>query len=225
MLLIGGQGALTQHKMGSLQDLPHVDMMTPITKFAATVPRHRARRRHGVHGLPRVLPRRARARPSWRSRATCSTPRCPRRRRGVPEAGRYRASTRAPATPTTIERLADLLVARREARASCWAARCGRARGTDAAIEFVRDAQRPRVHERRRPRHAAARRPAPLPALPPLRLLQRRPDRHRRHAVRLPHGLRQAAVARRDRRADRPRLPHRRQEPRHRPRHRRRRRR
>ena len=38
MLLIGGQGALTQHKMGSLQDLPHVDMMSPITKFAATVP-------------------------------------------------------------------------------------------------------------------------------------------------------------------------------------------
>src|SRR3981081_3650821 len=35
---IGGQGALTQHKMGSLQDLPHVDLMTPITKFAATVP-------------------------------------------------------------------------------------------------------------------------------------------------------------------------------------------
>src|SRR3954469_10726577 len=25
MLLIGGQGALSQHKMGSLQDLPHVD--------------------------------------------------------------------------------------------------------------------------------------------------------------------------------------------------------
>ena len=38
VLHIGGQGALTQHKMGSLQDLPHVDIMTPITKFAATVP-------------------------------------------------------------------------------------------------------------------------------------------------------------------------------------------
>src|SRR3989440_11912470 len=38
ILHIGGQGALTQHKMGSLQDLPHVDMMTPITKFAATGP-------------------------------------------------------------------------------------------------------------------------------------------------------------------------------------------
>src|ERR1700737_1448095 len=33
---IAGQGGLTQPKMGSLQDLPHVDLMTPITKFAAT---------------------------------------------------------------------------------------------------------------------------------------------------------------------------------------------
>ena len=38
MLMIGGQGALRQHKMGSLQDLPHVDILQPITKFAATVP-------------------------------------------------------------------------------------------------------------------------------------------------------------------------------------------
>ena len=37
MLLIGGQGALNQHKMGSLQDLPHVDIMKPITKFASNV--------------------------------------------------------------------------------------------------------------------------------------------------------------------------------------------
>ena len=38
LLMIGGQGALSQHKMGSLQDLPHVDIMAPITKFAASVP-------------------------------------------------------------------------------------------------------------------------------------------------------------------------------------------
>src|SRR6201987_4602538 len=38
VLHIGGQSALVQWKMGSLQDLPHVDMMSPITKFAATVP-------------------------------------------------------------------------------------------------------------------------------------------------------------------------------------------
>ncbi len=38
VLHIAGQGALTQHRMGSLQDLPHVDLMRPITKFASTVP-------------------------------------------------------------------------------------------------------------------------------------------------------------------------------------------
>ena len=38
VLHIGGQGALSQHKMGSLQDLPHVDIAAPITKFSASVP-------------------------------------------------------------------------------------------------------------------------------------------------------------------------------------------
>jgi acetolactate synthase-1/2/3 large subunit len=37
MLLIGGQGALKQAHMGSLQELDHVNLMKPITKFAATV--------------------------------------------------------------------------------------------------------------------------------------------------------------------------------------------
>src|SRR6058998_591195 len=37
VLHIGGQGALDQHRMGSLQDLPHVDIMRPITKFASSV--------------------------------------------------------------------------------------------------------------------------------------------------------------------------------------------
>ncbi len=37
VLHIGGQSSLTQHKMGSLQDLPHVDLMAPITKFSAGV--------------------------------------------------------------------------------------------------------------------------------------------------------------------------------------------
>ena len=37
MLLIGGQGALKQAHMGSLQELDHVGLMKPITKFAATV--------------------------------------------------------------------------------------------------------------------------------------------------------------------------------------------
>ena len=37
ILHIGGQSSLTQHKQGSLQDLPHVDIMQPITKFASGV--------------------------------------------------------------------------------------------------------------------------------------------------------------------------------------------
>lgn len=37
MLLIGGGGPLKQYKMGALQDLAHVPMMTPITKFASSV--------------------------------------------------------------------------------------------------------------------------------------------------------------------------------------------
>ncbi len=37
MLVIGGQGALKQAYMGSLQELDHVALMKPITKFAGTV--------------------------------------------------------------------------------------------------------------------------------------------------------------------------------------------
>jgi len=37
MLVIGGQGPLKQAYMGSLQELDHVNLMKPITKFAATV--------------------------------------------------------------------------------------------------------------------------------------------------------------------------------------------
>ncbi len=71
------------------------------------------------------------------------------------------------------------------------------------------------------PRLPAARRSAPLRSHALARLRQGRRGRDHRHAVRLPHGLRQAHQ-RADAGADRSRLPHRRQEPRHRPRHRRR---
>jgi acetolactate synthase-1/2/3 large subunit len=37
LLLLGGQGALRQAHMGSLQELDHVAILEPITKFAATV--------------------------------------------------------------------------------------------------------------------------------------------------------------------------------------------
>src|SRR5687767_11425114 len=37
MLVIGGQGPLRQAHMGALQELDHVNLMRPITKFATTV--------------------------------------------------------------------------------------------------------------------------------------------------------------------------------------------
>src|SRR5215472_12342331 len=37
MLVLGGQGAINQAYMGSLQELDHVGIMKPITKFAATI--------------------------------------------------------------------------------------------------------------------------------------------------------------------------------------------
>src|SRR3954452_12640737 len=106
-LLIGGQGALSQHKMGSLQDLPHVDMMTPITKFAATVPSTERVAdivsmafRECYHGAPGPsfleIPR------------DVLDAKVPLESARIPE--RYRASTRAAGDPADLERLADLLV-------------------------------------------------------------------------------------------------------------------
>ena len=75
-LLIGGQGALNQHKMGSLQDLParrHHEADHQVRRERGD---HRARRRHVLDGLPRGDVRRPRPGRSSRSAATSSTARC-----------------------------------------------------------------------------------------------------------------------------------------------------
>ncbi|PWV74610.1 acetolactate synthase-1/2/3 large subunit [Prauserella marina] len=136
MLLIGGQGALSQHKMGSLQDLPHVDMMSPITKFAATVPAtERAADivsmafRECYHGAPGPsfleIPR------------DVLDAKVPVDKARVPRAGGYRASTRSAGDPAAIERLADLIV---HAEKPCvlLGSQVWTCRATEAAIEFVR---------------------------------------------------------------------------------------
>ncbi len=109
-LLIGGQGSLSQHKMGSLQDLPHVDMMQPITKFAATVP-----------STARIADMVSMAfRECYNGAPGPSFLEIPRDvldaeidldAARIPEAGRYRASTKLSADPDDVERLADILVA------------------------------------------------------------------------------------------------------------------
>jgi acetolactate synthase I/II/III large subunit len=109
ILHIGGQGSLTQHRMGSLQDLPHTEMMRPITKFSDSV---RSTERvadmismaarecfAGAYGpayleIPRdVLDREVHIKDAV-----------------VPKPGHYRASTRSIGDPADIEKLADILV-------------------------------------------------------------------------------------------------------------------
>ncbi len=136
VLHIGGQGALTQHKMGSLQDLPHVDMMTPITKFAATVP-STARAADMVSMAVRECFNGAPG-PSYleipRDVLDAEIDIASAR---IPAPGHYRASTKSIGDPNDVEMLADILVA---SKRSCillgtQVRTCG---GTDAAIELVR---------------------------------------------------------------------------------------
>jgi acetolactate synthase-1/2/3 large subunit len=110
MLLIGGQGALGQHKMGSLQDLPHVDILQPITKFAATVPSTARiadmvsmafRECHNGAPGPSFLEI---PRDVLDAKIDLGDAR-------IPEAGHYRASTKLLADAADIEKLADILVA------------------------------------------------------------------------------------------------------------------
>lgn len=136
MVLIGGQGALSQHKMGSLQDLPHVDMLTPITKFAATVP-HTTRAadmvsmafRECYAGAPGPsfleIPRDILD--SEVDLKDCT----------IPQPGRYRASTKSAGDPVAVEKLADLLVHARKP-AILLGSQVWTGRGTAAAIEMVR---------------------------------------------------------------------------------------
>jgi acetolactate synthase I/II/III large subunit len=136
MLLIGGQGALSQHKMGSLQDLPHVEIMAPITKFAATVP-HTSRIadmtamafRECFNGAPGPsfleIPRDIL---DGRARLDSVT---------IPKSGGYRASTRSLGDPAAIEALAAL-VAGAERPCVLFGQQVWTCRATDAAIEFCR---------------------------------------------------------------------------------------
>lgn len=136
VLHIGGQGALTQHKMGSLQDLPHVDMMSPITKFAATVPSTERvadmismAAREAFSGAPGPvyleIPRDVLDREVDVTKAI------------VPKPGHYRASTRSIGDPRDIEKLADILV-NSERPAILYGQQVWAARGHEEAIALLR---------------------------------------------------------------------------------------
>jgi acetolactate synthase-1/2/3 large subunit len=135
MLLIGGQAAQSQHMMGGLQNLPHVDMMKPITKFATSVPTTERiadfiamasrESRNGSFGPSYLeIPRDILDQKIDLSKAV------------IPKAGEYRASTRSIGDPADIEKAADLIV-RSKKPCVLLGQQVWTCRGVDAAREFV----------------------------------------------------------------------------------------
>src|SRR5579862_2809529 len=135
VLHIGGQSALSQWKMGGLQDLPHVDMMKPITKFASTVMSTEriadmvamAAREcfAGAYGPSYLeIPRDVLDREIDLTKAV------------VPKPGHYRASTKSAGDPRDIEKLADILV-NSERPAILFGQQVFAARGHEEAIALL----------------------------------------------------------------------------------------
>ena len=141
VLHIGGQSALSQWRMGGLQDLPHVDMMKPITKFASTVMSTErvadmvsmAAREcfAGAYGPSYLeIPRDVLDREVDITRAV------------LPKPGHYRASTKSIGDPRDIERLADVLV-NAERPAILFGQQVWAARGHQEAIALLRGLEIP----------------------------------------------------------------------------------
>ncbi len=136
VLHIGGQSALVQWRMGGLQDLPHVDMMRPITKFASTVMSTErvadmvsmAAREcfAGAYGPAYLeIPRDVLDREVDIAKAV------------LPKPGHYRASVKSIGDPNDIEKLADILV-NAERPAILLGQQVWAARGHEEAIALLR---------------------------------------------------------------------------------------
>ena len=136
VLHIGGQSSLTQHRMGSLQDLPHVDLMAPITKFSS-----------GVFSTERIADMVSMAARECFSGAFgpsyLEIPRdildaeIPIERARIPAPGHYKASSRNLCDPDDIERLAGMLV-RAERPAALFGQQVWTSGSVDECIEFAR---------------------------------------------------------------------------------------
>ena len=136
MLLIGGQGALNQHRMGSLQDLPHVDIMKPITKFSSSV-----LTTERVADMCSMAFREATAGAPGPSFLEIGRDildaHVPLENAVLPEPGRYRASTKSIGDPASVDRLADIL-SKAEKPCVLLGSQLWTSRGSEAAIEFAR---------------------------------------------------------------------------------------
>jgi acetolactate synthase-1/2/3 large subunit len=122
--------------MGSLQDLPHVDIARPITKFAA-----------GVRSTERIADMIAMAaRECFTGAPGPAYLEIPRdildreieiAKAVIPQPGHYRASTKSAGDPRDVERLADILV-KAERPGILLGSQVWSARGHEAAISLVR---------------------------------------------------------------------------------------
>lgn len=108
MLLIGGQGALSQHQMGSLQDLPHVDIMKPITKFSSSVP-HTERVADMVSMAFRECHNGAPGPSFLEIPRDVLDAKVDVEKARVPEPGKYRWSTKSLGDPKAVEKLGAIL--------------------------------------------------------------------------------------------------------------------
>jgi acetolactate synthase-1/2/3 large subunit len=136
-LLIGGQGALNQNKMGSLQDLPHVEIMKPITKFASSVVTTERvadmvsmafREAHNGSFGPSYLEI---GRDILDGKVDVS-------KAVIPKAGHYRASTKSIGDPNDIQKLADIL-SKAERPAVLFGQQTWTCRASEMARKFARD--------------------------------------------------------------------------------------
>jgi acetolactate synthase I/II/III large subunit len=136
MLLIGGQGALNQHRMGSLQDLPHVDLMKPITKFASSVVTTER-----VADMVSMAFREAYAGAPGPAYLEIGRDildaHVPLEDAVLPQPGHYRASTKSIGDPNDVDKLTDILL-KAERPCVLLGSQVWTARGTQAAIDFVR---------------------------------------------------------------------------------------
>ncbi len=136
VLHIGGQGALTQHKMGSLQDLPHVDILAPITKFSASV-----RSTERIADMIAMAARECFA--GAPGPAYLEIPRDVLDREVafddafIPTPGQYRGSTQGIGDPKDIAKLAKVLVDS-ERPAILFGSQVWSVRGHNKAIDLVR---------------------------------------------------------------------------------------
>jgi acetolactate synthase-1/2/3 large subunit len=137
MLLIGGQAASSQHRMGGLQDIPHVDMLRPITKFASTVPTT-ARVADFVAMAAREAFAGAFGPVYLEIPRDILDERIPEHTARIPAPGRSRASTKSAGDVADAERLAEVL---RHAERPCvlLGQQVWTCRATAAATSFVEE--------------------------------------------------------------------------------------